>query len=194
MSITSLALSSCFRLRQELQRPHIVQSVRHPHDDDPGVGGPYRRHRLRHRASLSSADLTKRRVLGHHRRDCSAEPAPQFGECSWGVLESVVQYSSAQHLVVGAEPGENRRNLYRVGDVRVATPADLALMTARRDIVGSSEQLDVGTRAGRSKGRMQPCKGVSFGLSRLCWTAVHGGTSGMPDRLAIRAEQRLARA
>ena len=44
------------------------------------------------------------------------------------------------------------------------------------------------------QGRSQPCKGVPFGSSRLRWTAVHGGTAGVPGRLTIRPEQRLVRA
>lgn len=105
-------------LRQELQRPHIVQPVRHPHDHDPGVGGAHRRHRLRHFAPLVSADVAKRHVPGHHRRDFRAELAPQLGKRARGVLDRVMQYRRAQRLVVGAKPGQDRRDRRRMGDYR----------------------------------------------------------------------------
>jgi hypothetical protein len=73
-----------------------------------------------------------------------------------------MQDSSTQHLVIGAEPGQNRRDLHRVGDVRFAAVADLALMTTRRDIVGPPKQLDIGIRTGRSHGHTQSCKEIPF--------------------------------
>lgn len=103
-----------------------------------------------------------------------------------------MQYASAQALVVGAKLGEDRGDFYRVGDVRVAAPAHLALMPSRRDVVGALEQLDIGIRPGSSKGSLKPRNLVTSGWSRVRCTAVHSPTSGMPSRLAVGPDRRIA--
>jgi len=89
-------------------------------------------------------------VLGHHRRDCGAEVAPQRGQRVGGVLDRVVQDCRAQRLIVDftgiVEPGEDHRDRYRMGNVRIAAPAHLALMAPGRDLAGPLDQLGVSAR------------------------------------------------
>jgi len=54
-----------------------------------------------------------------------------------------MQDRRADCLIVGAEPCQDRRDRYRMGDIRVAAPASLTLMTVRRDIEGTLDRFDV---------------------------------------------------
>src|SRR5207249_2773650 len=56
----------------------------------------------------------------------------------------------AYHLIVDLagliEPGQDRRDRYRMGDVRVTAMAHLTLMAPGRDFTGPPNQLHVGAR------------------------------------------------
>ena len=83
------------------------------------------------------------------------------GERVRGVFHRVVQYRRAQGPVVRAEPGEDRRDGHRMGDVRVTAAPELAMMAVRRDIVGPPEQVDIGIGPGGPEGLAQRCDRVA---------------------------------
>jgi hypothetical protein len=141
-----------FRLRQIPDRLHVVQPVRQLHFDDPGVGRLRGRNRPRQLMSEPASAAVQGHDPGNHRRDSGAEFSAHRGERIRGVLHRVVQYRRAQGLVIRAEPGEDRRDADRVGDVGVAAAPELAPVTARRDIVGPQEELDVGIWPGGPEG------------------------------------------
>jgi hypothetical protein len=79
-----------------------------------------------------------------------------------------MQYRRNQHLVVrDTEPGENRRDRDRMGDIRVTAVPFLTLMALRRDILGTSDQVDVGVRLDSQEGRAEFRDGLA------CGRAVH---------------------
>jgi hypothetical protein len=137
----------CRALFASPARRAVLRTIRQLRGDDPGIGGRYRRHQLGDLASWSPAEAIERHVLGHHRRDSGAELAPQRGQRVRGVLDRVVQDRRAQRLIVDVtgivEPGEDRRDRYRMGDVRIAAPAHLALMAPGRDLEGPLDQFGV---------------------------------------------------
>jgi hypothetical protein len=61
-----------------------------------------------------------------------------------------VQDRRAQCLIVElsdiVKPGEDRRDRYRVSDIRITAAAELALMTAGRDIAGSFDEISISAR------------------------------------------------
>jgi hypothetical protein len=134
-------------LRQALKGLRVVQPVGQLRGDDPGIGGRYRRRHLAGLAAWPPAEPIECHVLGYHRRDSGAEAAPQRGQRVRGVLDRVVQDCCAQRLIVDftgfVEPGEDRRDGYRMGDVRIAAPAHLALMAPGGDLAGPLDQLGV---------------------------------------------------
>ena len=123
------------------------------HGDDPGVGGRHGRHHLTALASRPLAEVVKRHVPGDHRRDPGAEVAPHHGQRVRGVHDCAVQDGRAERLIIDrtsiVEPGEDRRDRDRMGDVRIAAPAQLALMAPGRDLAGPLDQLSISTRPRR---------------------------------------------
>jgi hypothetical protein len=97
--------------------------------------------------------MVKRHVPGHHRRDPGAEVAPHRSQRIGGVHDGAVQDSRAERLVISlasiVEPGEDRRGRDRMGDVRIAAPAQLALTAPGRDLTGPLDQLSISTRPRR---------------------------------------------
>jgi hypothetical protein len=104
-----------------------VQPVCHLHGDNPGIGGPYHRHHLRHLAFLPPAEAIERRNLRHHQRDLGAEVPLEGGQRVRGVLDRVVQDRRAQGRIVDnidiVKPGHDPGDRYRTGDVRITAVA-----------------------------------------------------------------------
>jgi hypothetical protein len=63
-------------------------------------------------------DLVRLRNRGDELRDLIAEPRPDLVERHAGVVDDVVQAGGAHDVPVGAEAGEDLRDLDRVQDVR----------------------------------------------------------------------------
>jgi hypothetical protein len=97
-----------------------------------------------------------------------------------------VQHRRAQGQVIRAEPGQDRRDADRVGDVGVAAAPELAPVTARRDIVGPQEELDVGIWPGGPEGLAQASDRVGRGHFGGPWVAVHGSAPPV-GRMATKA-------
>jgi hypothetical protein len=116
---------------------------------DLGVGGRHGRHHLTSLASRPLAEVVERHVPGHHRRDPGAEVASHRGQRVRGVHNGAVQDGRAWHLIIDAssivEPGEDRRDRDRMGDVRIAAPAQLAPVAPGRDLAGPFDQLSIST-------------------------------------------------
>jgi len=99
-----------------------------------------------------------------------------------GVLDRVVQHRRAQRLIIDLddllEPGEDRRDRYRMGDVRVFTVACLALMAPRRDIAGPPDQLHVGAWPGGHDDLAEIRYEPAPGRTRIHLRIVHGDPPG----------------
>ena len=119
---------------QELHGAHVVQPVRDLDRQNLRVSGLGGRYRLAPGARVPVSDLVQRGDSRHQAGDLGAELAVQLSEGTGRVVGRVVQQRRAQRLVAGAEPGQDRRNGQRVGDIRVAAEAGLAVMPGRRDV------------------------------------------------------------
>ena len=98
--------------------------------------------------------------------------------------------SSAAHSAwsLGAEPGQDRRDGQRVGDIRVAAEPGLAVMPGRRDVIGSPDQAGIGIRPDGLEDLAQP--GQRVGLQRR--PAAPGRAGRRSQRRAQRARLRRA--
>ena len=128
-SSVSRALLGLLLRRQEAHGAHVVQPVGQLDHQHPRVAG----HRDDHLADglglggVAELDLVQ---LGHavdQVRDLLAELGAQLVQRVVGVLDGVVQQRGDQRGGVHAQLGQDRRHGQRVGDVRVAGLALLAL-------------------------------------------------------------------
>ncbi len=128
--------------RQEPQRAHVVQPVGELDDEHARVAG----HRDDHLADrlglgrLAVLDLVELGDAVDQARDLGPELGLDVGQRQAGVLDGVVQQCRDQRRGVHAEFGEDRRDRERMGDVRVAALAQLALVAALGDVVAALQQ------------------------------------------------------
>jgi len=116
--------------------------------DNPDVSRGYRHHRLGYLVFVPSADLVECLMVGHKRRDFAIEVALQRTKRVRSIFHRVVQDRRADRLIVGAEPRQDSRDRYRMGNIRIATPASLTLMAIRCDLEGALDRFDVCTGLG----------------------------------------------
>jgi hypothetical protein len=78
-----------------------------------------------------------------------------------------VQQRRAQHLVIGAGLGQDRGDGQRMGDVRVAAFAGLALMPGCRHVIGPPDEFEVGIGPGDPEDLAQAGQSISETGGRL---------------------------
>ena len=131
--------------RQEAHRAHVVQPVAELDDQHARVAG----HRDDHLADglglrrVAQLDLVELRDPVDEVRDLLAEVGAQLLQRVAGVLDGVVQQRRDQRDGVHPQLGQDRGHGERVGDVRVARLALLALVLGVGDVVGALQQRQV---------------------------------------------------
>ena len=130
--------------RQVIERPHVVEAVAQLDEDDADVA----RHREQHLAEVLGLLLLARRVrqlaeLGDavdEERDLLAEQLAELLDGRAGVLDAVVQQARAHRRDVELELGDDLRDRERMGDVRIARLAGLAVVRLRGELVRAADQ------------------------------------------------------
>ena len=138
--------------RQAVQRAHVVEPVGELDEDDPDVLG----HRQQHLADVLGllllvavgAELGQLRHAVDELGDLGAELLLDVGQAVLGVLGDVVEERGLDGDRVEAELGQDLGRGDRVGDVRLAGAAPLALVRRDREV----ERL-----ADRRRGRRPGC-------------------------------------
>jgi hypothetical protein len=178
VSRTSLVLRSCLARGRNCRVCMLCSLVGQLRGDNPGISGHHRGRCPGHLACRLPAEAIKRHVPGYHRSDPRAELASQRGQRVRGVLDRIVQDRCAQRLVIDladvVKPGEDQCDRYRVGDVRVAAPAHLALVAPARDLAGPFDQVGVSVRPGGQDDLADLCGQVIPGGARPRHRTVHG--------------------
>ncbi len=140
-----------------LERAHVVQAVGELDEDDPHVMG----HRDDHLPVvlglrvLAALELDPRQLgdAFDEVRDLVAELGAHLVDAHVRVLDDVVQEGRRDRLVVEPQIGADLGRAERVVDERLARAALLAIVRARRELEGVSDQLAVGVRVvGRDLG------------------------------------------
>jgi hypothetical protein len=109
-----------------------------------------------------------------------------------------VQDRRSQRLIIElsdiVKPGEDRRDRYRVGDVRITAQAQLTLMTAGRDITCSFDELSIGARPHFQDDLAEFRDEAIPGRARKRRRTIHGdpSRSAQPLRTAACLPARLA--
>ena len=136
--------------RHELQGAHIVQAIGELDEQHAHVGGD-RQQELAEVLGLDGAlgDEVEPLQLGQpldERADLVAEQPVDLLARRFGVLDDVVQHRGDDRRVVEIEVGEDRRDLERMREIRVARGAHLRAVRLHRVDVGAVEQNLVGLR------------------------------------------------
>ena len=129
------------------QRPHVVEPVGQFDDEHPPVAG-HRDEHLAHRRGLLrlfriETEPVQLRNPVHNRRHRRAELRLDLGETRSGVLDGVVQQRRGRAHRVQAEIGDDGRDRYRMGDVRLAREPVLALVSLRRESMGTPNEVEI---------------------------------------------------
>ena len=132
--------------RQEPHRAHVVQTVGHLDDQHPWVAG----HRDDHLADglglggRAQHDLVEFGDPVDEMADLIAEFGGQRLQGVPGVLDGVVQQRGDQGGGVHAQLGQDVGHRQRVGDVRVAGPAELGGVSLLGNLVGALQKRQIG--------------------------------------------------
>ena len=139
-----------FRVRQRVQRPHVVQPIRQLDENHPDVLG----HRQDHLPDILGLGLFTGAEgnpgqLGHpvhHRRHLGAEELLDLGQRGVGVLHRVVEQAGGDGARVQAQLGENAGDFERMREVGLARDALLPLVGLRGEHIGAHDRLHVRLR------------------------------------------------
>ena len=131
---------------ERCDRPHVVQAIGELDDQDSNVVG----HRDEHLADrcrlLRFLGVEMNPVkLGHtvdQRRDLWTEPLREVVKRQVGVLHGVVQERRHDGGLVQPEVGDDGRHRQRVGDVRLARAAGLALVRTLGDLISADNLVE----------------------------------------------------
>ena len=136
--------------RHVLQRAHVVQPVGELDQQHPHVLGDGEQELAQVLGLLGLArDEVELLELGEaldQVADVLAEQLVDLGAGRLGVLDGVVQQRGDDRRIVELEVGEDRGDLERMGEIRVAGGAQLLAMRLHGVHVGAVEQLLVGVR------------------------------------------------
>ena len=160
--------------RQEPQRAHVVQPVGELDDQHPGVAGHGDDH-LAHRlglGGLAEFDLVQLGDAVDEVGYLLTELGGDVGDRVPGVLDGVVQQGGDQRCGVHAQLGEDGGDGERVGDVRVAGLAQLAVVPVLGDVIAALQQPrrpPSGGRAGAPRAAVRaPAGSSNCGTGRSC--------------------------
>ena len=196
--------------RQAVQRAHVVEPVGELDQDDPDVLG----HRQQHLADVLGllllvavgAELGQLGDAVDELGDLGAEALLDVGQAVLGVLGDVVQERRLDGDGVDAELGQDLRRGDRVGDVRLAGRALLALVGRDREVERLADRLEVGARVlGEDRGVQLGAHLLEVGPDadrdrrdgrRTARTPLGGGSGRGPDawgRACHRSKDTLSR-
>ena len=167
--------------RQVAEGPHVVSAVGELDQDDADVA----RHREQHLAEVlrllllarGEVDLADLGDPVDQARDLGAEVLLDLGERGERVLDRVVQQPGGDARHVEAEIRDDARHLERVGQVGLARGAPLALVHARRELVGTLDHLHGPARRVGADALHELADG--HGARRACATISAASSSGV---------------
>ena len=136
------------RGRHEFQRAHVVQAIGELDQENADVVGDRQQQlaqvfRLLGLARHQLQPLQLGEPLDQ-RADLVPEHVVDFGAGGLGILDGVVQQGSHDGGVVELEVGEDRRDLERVREIRIAGGAGLRAMRLHGVDIGAVQQVFVG--------------------------------------------------
>ncbi len=137
-------------VRHEFQRAHVVQPIGELDQQHADVVGNRQQQLAQVLGLLGLArDQLQPFQLGEpfdQRADLVAEDLVDLGARRLGILDGVVEQGRHDGGVVELEPGQNRRDLERMREIRIAGRARLAAVRLHGVDIGAIEQILVGIR------------------------------------------------